>query len=144
LFLDFVTLATTADIVPLSGENRILVKTGLMSINANPRPGIKALIESAGLRPGTITTGHIVFALAPRINAVGRLGDATRAVRLLTSRDMHEAASLAAVLEEENRNRRKLDEDTFADAMQIVEECFDFDADPAIVLQVNTSIQEKS
>jgi single-stranded-DNA-specific exonuclease len=133
-YLDFVTLATTADIVPLVGENRVLVKMGLQSINTSPRPGIKALIESAGLRPGSITTGQIVFALAPRINAVGRLGDATRAVALLTCTDPAEAGDLAQVLEEENRNRRKLDEDTFADAMQLAEECFDMEADPAIVL----------
>jgi single-stranded-DNA-specific exonuclease len=133
-YLDFVTLATTADIVPLVGENRILVKMGLQAINASPRPGIKALIESAGLRLGSITTGQIVFALAPRINAVGRLGDATRAVRLLTCTDPEEAGELAQVLEEENRNRRKLDEDTFADAMQLAEACFDTEADSAIVL----------
>ncbi len=133
-FLDFVTLASTADIVPLIGENRVLVKIGLQSINTAPRPGIKALIESAGLKPGNITTGQIVFALAPRINAVGRLGDATRAVRLLTCEDPEEARALAQVLEEENRNRRRIDEDTFADAQQLVEECLDLDADPAIVL----------
>lgn len=133
-FLDFVTLASTADIVPLTGENRVLVKIGLESINTAPRPGIKALIESAGLRPGSITTGQIVFALAPRINAVGRLGDATRAVRLLTSEDPEEARGLAQVLEEENRNRRRIDEDTFADAQQLAEECLDLDTDPAIVL----------
>jgi len=133
-FLDFVTLASTADIVPLIGENRVLVKIGLESINTAPRPGIKALIESAGLRPGSITTGQIVFALAPRINAVGRLGDATRAVRLLTCEDPEEARSLAQVLEEENRNRRRIDEDTFADAQQLAEECLDLDTDPAIVL----------
>jgi single-stranded-DNA-specific exonuclease len=133
-FLDFVTLASTADIVPLTGENRVLVKIGLQSINTAPRPGIKALIESAGLRAGAITTGQIVFALAPRINAVGRLGDATRAVRLLTSEDPEEAQALAQVLEEENRNRRRIDEDTFADAQQLAEECLALDTDPAIVL----------
>lgn len=133
-YLDFVTLATTADIVPLSGENRVLAKLGLEAINRNPRPGIKALIESAGLRAGQITTGQIVFALAPRINAVGRLGDAMRAVRLLTCTDPAEATELAQVLEEENRNRRKIDEDTFAQAQVIVEDVFDLDADAAIVL----------
>ncbi|MBK7258171.1 MAG: single-stranded-DNA-specific exonuclease RecJ [Ignavibacteriae bacterium] len=133
-YLDFVTLASTADIVPLVGENRILVKLGLQAINTAPRPGIKALIDSAGLKTGHITTGQIVFALAPRINAAGRLGDATRAVRLLTSTTPEEARGLAQVLEEENRNRRKIDEDTFADAQQLVENCFDVEADPAIVL----------
>ena len=133
-YLDFVTLASTADIVPLVGENRILVKLGLQAINTAPRPGIKALIDSAGLKHGHITTGQIVFALAPRINAAGRLGDATRAVRLLTSTSADDARALAQVLEEENKNRRKIDEDTFADAQQLVETCFDVEADPAIVL----------
>lgn len=133
-YLDFVTLATTADIVPLVGENRTLVKIGLESLNTNPRPGIKALIESAGLKVGQITTGQIVFALAPRINAVGRLGDATRAVRLLTSTDPAEAKELAQILEEENQNRRKIDEDTFAQAQELAERVFDIEADAAIVM----------
>jgi single-stranded-DNA-specific exonuclease len=133
-FLDFVTLASTADIVPLTGENRILCKLGLERINTAPRPGIKALIESAGLRPGQITAGQIVFVLAPRINAVGRLGDATRAVRLLTSEDPLEAEELAGILEEENRNRRKIDEDTFASAQQLAEEEYDLDTCSSLVL----------
>lgn len=133
-YLDFVTLAATADIVPLVGENRILTRLGLESINANPRPGIRALIDVAGLRPGQITTGQIVFVLAPRINAVGRLGDAMRAVKLLTCTDPEEAADLARVLEEENRNRRKIDEDTFAEAQLLAESLFNLDSDAALVL----------
>ncbi len=133
-FLEFVTLASTADIVPLTGENRVLCKLGLEVINTTPRPGIKALIESSGLKPGSITTGQIVFVLAPRINAVGRLGDATRAVELLTCDESGDTFELARVLEEENRNRRKIDEDTFANAREIAESQFDVEADPAIVL----------
>jgi single-stranded-DNA-specific exonuclease len=133
-YLDFVTLATTADIVPLAGENRVLTKLGMASINKAPRPGIKALIESAGLTIGEITTGQIVFGLAPRINAVGRLGDAMRAVKLLTCTDPTEARELAHVLEEENRNRRRLDEDTFTQAQLLAEELFNIDTDSAIVL----------
>ncbi|MFQ5798178.1 MAG: single-stranded-DNA-specific exonuclease RecJ [Bacteroidota bacterium] len=124
-YLDFVSIATSADIVPLNGENRTLAKLGLELINDNPRPGIKALIESAGLKPGAITTGQIVFVIAPRINAVGRLGDAMRAVNLLTCASDVEAATLAQVLEEENRNRRKIDEDTFLKAQELVENCVD-------------------
>ena len=133
-FLEFVTLATTADIVPLIGENRVLVKKGFEHINATPRPGIKALIEAAGLDQKNISTGQIVFALAPRINAAGRLGDATRAVRLLTCDDPEEARSLANVLELENLNRRKIDEDTFNEAQQLAEGLLDLDLDAAIVL----------
>jgi single-stranded-DNA-specific exonuclease len=132
--LDFVALASTADIVPLAGENRVLTKLGLEIINAQPRPGIKALIEGAGLQVGDIATGQIVFVLGPRINAAGRLGDATRAVRLLTCTDPVEAEQLAAVLEEENLNRRKIDEDTFANAQHLAESQFDLESDSAIVL----------
>lgn len=133
-FIDFATLATTADIVPLTGENRILTKIGLQQINSNPRPGIRALIESSGSQLGKISTGQIVFVLAPRINAVGRMGDATRAVQLLTSEDPAEAMELAQILETENRNRRKIDEDTFLKAKEIVESYLDLEPEPAIVL----------
>jgi single-stranded-DNA-specific exonuclease len=133
-YLDFVTLASTADIVPLVGENRILSKFGLEAINSKPRPGIKALIDAAGIKPGKIQTGQIVFNLAPRINAVGRLGDAMRAVRLLTSDDPQEAFDLAAVMEQENRNRRKLDEDTFLEAQQLADTLYSGDDQVALVL----------
>lgn len=133
-YLDFVTLASTADIVPLVGENRVMTRFGIDLINNSPRPGIKALIDTAGMKQGSITTGQIVFVLAPRINAVGRLGDAMRAVRLLTCTDPVEALGLAQVLEDENRNRRKIDEETFIEAQQIAQDLFDLDTDSAIVI----------
>ncbi len=134
-YLDFVTLASTADIVPLTGENRVFVKLGLQNINTTPRPGIRALIETAGFKVGQIHTGQIVFGLAPRINAVGRLGDAMRAVHLLTCQDPAEAQQLAKVLEEENKNRRKIDGDTFEEAQMLIEnECDDLEAEAALVL----------
>jgi single-stranded-DNA-specific exonuclease len=137
-YLDFVTLATTADIVNLTGENRVLVKLGLELLNTNPRPGVHALIETSGLRLGTITAGQIVFVLAPRINAVGRLGDATRAVELLTSDSYTVALERARVFEEENKNRRKIDEDTFIEAQEIVEKFLDLDNEGAIILHQET------
>lgn len=133
-YLDFTTLATTADIVPLIGENRILTKVGLEHINTKPRAGIKALIENSGVQFGKINTGQIVFVLAPRINAVGRMGDAMRAVRLLTSTDETTAMELAKILEEENRKRRKIDEDTFLQAQELVEKEVNHNGKPAIVL----------
>ncbi|HZY10587.1 MAG TPA: single-stranded-DNA-specific exonuclease RecJ [Bacteroidota bacterium] len=133
-YLDFATLATTADIVPLIGENRILTKVGLEHINTKPRAGIKALIENSGVQFGKINTGQIVFVLAPRINAVGRMGDAMRAVRLLTSADETTAMELAKILEEENRKRRKIDEDTFLQAQELVEKEVDHNSKPTIVL----------
>lgn len=134
-FLDLVALASTADIVPLVGENRMLVRLGLELINTHPRPGVKALIESAGFRVGSINTGQIVFGLAPRINAVGRLGNAMRAVELLTSSDPVHAAELAKIMEEENLNRRRIDSDTFDEAQILVEQMYDdVEAESALVL----------
>ncbi len=132
--IQYVTLATTADIVPLVGENRTMAKLGLELINAYPLPGIRALIETSGLSPGKITSGQIVFVLAPRINAVGRLGDANRAVELLTSDSYDRALQLARVMEEENYQRRKIDEETFLQAQEIVEQYLKADNDSAIVL----------
>lgn len=137
-YLDFVTLATTADIVNLTGENRVLVKLGLEVLNTNPHPGVHALIDTSGLKLGSITAGQIVFVLAPRINAVGRLGDATRAVELLTSESFTAALERARVFEEENRNRRKIDEDTFLEAQELVENYLDVDNESAIILHQET------
>ncbi len=115
-------------------ENRIFVKLGLEIITTNPRPGIKALLDSAGLRPEAMTTGQVVFVLAPRINAVGRLGDAKRAVELLVTDDYTSAVDFARVLETENINRRRIDEDVFIHAQQLVEEFLDVENEGAIIL----------
>jgi single-stranded-DNA-specific exonuclease len=133
-YLDLVALAGAADIVPLIDENRVLVKEGLDNINSNPRPGIIALIESSNLHPGNLNSGQIVFTIAPRINAVGRLGDAKRAVELLITDSVEEARTLAKVLETENYERRKIDGNTFDDALQLVESSIDLDNELAIVL----------
>ena len=133
-YLDLVALAASADIVSLTDENRVLVKEGLNQINNSPRPGIGALIKSSHLEPGDLTSGQIVFTIAPRINAVGRLGDAERAVKLLITEDIDEALKLAAVLESENYERRKIDEDTFFQALDIVESSLDLDKNLAIIL----------
>ena len=133
-YLDLVALAGAADIVPLIDENRILVNEGLNQVNLNPRPGIAALIELSRLQTGQLTSGQIVFTIAPRINAVGRLGDAERAVNLLIANNKKDALELAEVLETENYERRKIDVDTFEAAKEIVESEFDLDDDLAIVL----------
>ncbi len=133
-YLQYVTLATTADIVPLINENRIMVKLGLELINSIPVPGIQALIETSGLSLGRISSGQIVFVLAPRINAVGRLGDANRAVEMLASDSYDKAVQIARVMENENFQRRKIDEETFLQAQEIVEKILEADNDSAIVL----------
>lgn len=133
-YLDLVALAGAADIVPLSDENRILVKEGINIINESPRPGIEALIENAGIHNGALSSGQIVFTIAPRINAVGRLGDAHRAVNLLITDKKDEALKLAQVLENENYERRKLDVDTFDNALELVESSLDLQNELAIIL----------
>jgi single-stranded-DNA-specific exonuclease len=133
-YLDLVAIAGAADIVPLTGENRILVRKGLELVNENPRPGIEALIRVAGMQPGNLTAGHVVFTIAPRINAVGRMGDAIRAVDLFLTEDRIEAVKLAEVLEGENYQRRKIDELTYSHAISMVEESLNLDEDIAIVL----------
>ncbi|MEI8134969.1 MAG: single-stranded-DNA-specific exonuclease RecJ [bacterium] len=133
-YLDFVALASSADIVSLRGENRILVHFGLKLLNECPRPGIKALIDGAGLTQGKISTTQIVFGLAPRINAAGRLGEGSRSVELLMAQTPQEAMSSAAVLELENINRRKIDEEAFLEAVELVDAMLDRDRDRIIVL----------
>lgn len=121
-YLDLVALGSSADIVPLLDENRILVKFGLEKLNRLERPGIRALAEISGLVGKPISTGQVVFVLAPRINAVGRLGDAERAVHLLITDSEERARVIAHIHESENRNRKTLDEDTFLEAKEMIEQ----------------------
>ncbi len=133
-YLDLVALAAAADIVPLIDENRSLVSEGIKIINENPRPGVEALISKSNIHPGNLNTGQIVFTLAPRINAVGRLGDAERAVQLMITKDKEEALKLAQVLETENYERRKIDVDTFDNALELVESTIDLKEELSIIL----------
>jgi len=147
--LDLVALGTIADLVPLLGENRILVKHGLAELarSAGPqdsghlrrggRPGLRALAEVAGISlpdSGSVGVGRVAFGLAPRINAAGRLDDASRAVRLLLTRDPSEARELAAWLDRQNRERQDLEERILAEALARVESEQDLQRDRAIVL----------
>jgi len=132
--LDLVAVGSAADIVPLTGENRILVKNGLERLAESDKLGFQALMESSGLRGHEITTGHVVFILAPRINAVGRLGSAERAVHLLISDSKQQAKNIASILEAENRARRNLDEETFQQAEDMLAETYDPEKDWVIVL----------
>jgi len=136
-YLDLVALAASADIVPLTDENRILVKRGMEMINENPRPGILALIKKAKKEVGSLTAGQVVFTIAPRINAVGRMGDAKRAVDLFIEKDNDTADKIAQILEDENYRRRKIDEMTFSHAVSIIEETVDLDKEVAIIVHVD-------
>jgi single-stranded-DNA-specific exonuclease len=111
--LDFVALGMIADLVPLVAENRYLVQTGLPVLMNSPRPGIRAMLENTLKMDGTDIVG---FGLAPRINAVGRLADASLAVRLMTVEADDEARQLAGQLEMENARRQELCEQIFFEA----------------------------
>ena len=118
--LDIVALGTVADVVPLVGENRILVKAGLSKMQMQPNRGIEALIDVAGLKDRKITAGHIGFTLAPRLNAAGRVAHATRAVELLTTPSQEEAYEIAEELQETNLERQALERDIHEIARQDV------------------------
>lgn len=104
--LDLVVIATAADMVPLTGDNRILVKQGLDVLRSQPKPGLKALMISAGIEAATVSPMSLGFALGPRINASGRLGSAETAYRCLISKSDAEATALAEELETINRERQ--------------------------------------
>jgi single-stranded-DNA-specific exonuclease len=133
--LDLVAMATIADVVPLVGENRTLVKHGLKMMASSRWPGVRALLESAGAASGEIRAGQVGFTVAPRLNAAGRIAEATDGLRLLLTDDPAEATRIAGQLEVLNRERQALDQAILAQAMEIIEERYgDPEAHRAIVL----------
>nr|WP_252894022.1 DHHA1 domain-containing protein [Veillonella denticariosi] len=114
--LDIVALGTVADVVPLVGENRVIVKAGLEKMNEHPNLGIHKLIDVSGLHEKNITSGHIGFTLAPRLNAAGRVTHATRAVELLVTDDSDVAEAIAEELNETNRERQELERNIYEQA----------------------------
>jgi len=119
-YLDLVAFGTVADVVPILGVNRILVKRGLEFINSNPRKGIRALADISGLKGG-ITSDSISYILAPRLNAAGRMGSASRSVELLLSDDETESQNLAVVLHEENQKRVSFQNKSWQQVQEIAE-----------------------
>jgi single-stranded-DNA-specific exonuclease len=108
--LDLVALGTIADVVPLTGANRVLVRAGLEVLATTRRPGLRALKRVAGVADGQpVTAGQVGFRLAPRINAAGRLDDAGRGVRLLLEHDLGAAQALAEELDRENQSRQEIE-----------------------------------
>ncbi len=120
-FLDYVALATVADVVPLVGENRILVRHGLKMLADSRWTGLRALVETAGLSGKQLRAGHVGFILAPRLNAAGRIGEPTDGLRLLLSDDPDEAARIARGLETLNARRQALDHEILEDAIAMAE-----------------------
>ncbi|MBP9152615.1 MAG: single-stranded-DNA-specific exonuclease RecJ, partial [Flavobacteriales bacterium] len=118
--LDLVAIAIAADIVPITGENRTLTTFGLQQINTNPSTGIKAMLEYTKINRELSIT-DVVFILAPRINAAGRIASGKRAVELLISDDMKEALEFSAEISKYNTERRDLDKSVTESALEILE-----------------------
>ncbi len=132
--LDLVALGTLADIVPLTGENRILAKYGLEKLRTSSKAGIRALLEVTGLTGKPLDSGQIVFVLGPRINAAGRIGEAAAALKLLITENQDEAFAIAKTLDQENKKRKEIDNQILTEAVSMVKERVDLEQDLVIVL----------
>ena len=129
---DLIAVGTVADVVPLTGENHLLVKHGLEELSDTRKVGLQALKQVAGLEGKRVTARQVGYILAPRLNAVGRLGDATIGVKLLLARREEEALELARHLEAENKRRKSIQEAVFNEACRLVEQSVPLP--PALVL----------
>jgi len=134
-YLGLVAIGTIADIVPLIEENRILVKSGLTVLTKTRKPGINALLRVSGIKNNqAITTHDIAFKVAPRLNAMGRLGPATQAVRLLTTDDEAEASSIATQMDTLNGQRQKIQTRIVLECREKIDKMEDLERHRTIVL----------
>jgi single-stranded-DNA-specific exonuclease len=124
-YLDLVAVSIAADIVPITGENRILAFYGLKLLNENPRPGFKAILELSNFKKDEITVNDVVFLIAPRINAAGRIESGKSAVELLVSKNDNVAGLLGDGINEHNLKRKDLDASITEHALQLIEESED-------------------
>ncbi|OGP54915.1 MAG: single-stranded-DNA-specific exonuclease RecJ [Deltaproteobacteria bacterium GWD2_55_8] len=125
-YLDIVTLGTIADMVPLTGVNRVLARRGLTELGGSTRPGVVALKQVARLPPGEISAGQVGFQLGPRINAAGRMDAGLKVVEMLTTESQEVALRIAQELDEHNRERQAMEAQVLAEALSQV------DADPLL------------
>jgi single-stranded-DNA-specific exonuclease len=134
-YLDLVAVATIADLAPLTGENRTLTRYGLKVLKESKNAGLAALLRTAGLSEHPVlAAGQISHVLAPRINAVGRMSEAARGVKLLLEDDPANALAIAQTLEDENRTRQEVDRATLAAALDMLEGDYDPERNRVIVL----------
>jgi single-stranded-DNA-specific exonuclease len=119
-YLDLVATAIAADIVPMTGENRILAYHGLQQINTNPSAGIKALIKLGGIQK-ELNINNVVFVIAPRVNAAGRMDDAKKAVQLFIEKDATKAFEFAEMLHSDNSDRKEADSSITEEALAVIE-----------------------
>ncbi|MFE3869756.1 single-stranded-DNA-specific exonuclease RecJ [Flavobacterium sp. ZS1P70] len=132
-YLDLVAAAIAADIVPMTGENRVLAYFGLQVINSEPRPGIKALIHQ--VKKQTLDITDVVFIIAPRINAAGRIKHGNHAVELLTEFDFEQAQQFASEIEKYNSDRKELDKQITKEALSQIENNQEKDRFTSVVFQ---------
>lgn len=121
MYGEFVALGTVADVMPLVGENRVLVREGLALLQDTMRPGLHALLESGGYAGKPVTTDTVSYGLAPRLNAAGRMDNASVALKLLLCGDEEQATGIAARLAEINAERQQTEQDVFAAACRTLE-----------------------
>jgi single-stranded-DNA-specific exonuclease len=133
-FLDLVAISIASDIVPIVDENRILMKEGLQMIRKKPRVGIKALLDLIKMPREDINTTKIVFSIGPRINAAGRMGDATTAVQLMIAESEAKGKAFAHELESVNMRRRDKDSKTMEEALAMIDDDLDMDQTSIMVL----------
>jgi len=119
-YFDLVATAIAADIVPMTGENRILAYYGLQQINNNPCPGIKALIKLGGIQK-QLNINNVVFVIAPRVNAAGRMDEAKKAVQLFIEKDTAKALEYAEMLHSDNSDRKEADSTITEEALAVIE-----------------------
>lgn len=119
-YLDLVAVSIASDVVPMTGENRVLAHFGTRKLNADPVPGLKALMNVAGLTT-SLDVSDIVFTVGPRINAAGRIDHASAAVKMLTAQTVEEAQGFAAALDENNAVRRRFDSHITEEALQMID-----------------------
>ena len=131
---ELAAMATIADIVPLMDENRVIVTYGLRAMAKTQRPGLIALVESAGVDSQKVSSSDVAFRMAPRINAGGRLALASRGVELLTTRRLDTAREIAAELDSDNNKRREIEMEIFQQADEKVREEIDFRHERAVVV----------
>jgi len=121
-YLDLVATAIAADIVPMTGENRVLAFYGVKKVNENPCNGIKALIELSGVKKTILHITNLVFVIAPRVNAAGRMDDARKAVQMFIEEDYTKALAFAEMLHNDNTDRKEADSNITEEALALIEQ----------------------
>lgn len=121
-FADLLSVAVSADVMPLTAENRAIVKYGVEKLKTAPATGLSAVLNVAGISDDSLNAGKIAFGIAPRINAAGRMGSAKRAVELLLCDNMLKALGIAGEIDDANADRQRIEKEIFAQAVDIIEE----------------------